>query len=88
MVNKHVETDECGFDRTGSHSTGHYVCTCGWEDSGHVVRVYDPREDKSPPSKERVTWIVSMMWDLGMYTQAREVQRLGDAYEAMKVTKG
>lgn len=42
--------------------------------------LYDPREDKTPPSLERCRWIVSMMWDLGMYTQAREVQRLADAH--------
>lgn len=29
----HVATDECEFDRNGSHSAGHYVCMCGWEDA-------------------------------------------------------
>ena len=28
----HPHTDQCGFDRNGSHSAGHYVCMCGWED--------------------------------------------------------
>ena len=28
----HIETDKCGFDRNGSHSAGHYVCDCGWND--------------------------------------------------------
>ena len=47
---------------------------------GKTDRLHDPREDKSPPTKERCPHIVQMMWDLGMYTQAREVQRLADAY--------
>lgn len=51
-----------------------------------TFRLEDPREDKSPPTKERLPWIVSMMWDAGMYTQAREVQRLGDAFYAQSAT--
>ena len=31
---EHPHTDECGFDRNGSHNAGHYVCNCGWEDHG------------------------------------------------------
>lgn len=31
---KHVESVNCGFDRNASHSAGHYVCTCGFEDVG------------------------------------------------------
>jgi hypothetical protein len=30
---EHKPTDECSYDRNGSHSAGHYVCACGWEDS-------------------------------------------------------
>jgi hypothetical protein len=26
----HKETDQCGFDRNGSHNAGTYVCGCGW----------------------------------------------------------
>ena len=29
----HPHTDQCGFDRNGSHNAGHYVCMCGWEDA-------------------------------------------------------
>lgn len=46
------------------------------------ARLDDPRDDKHPPTQVRLRWIVSMMWELGMYTQAREVQRLGDAFFA------
>lgn len=28
----HPHTDQCGFDRSGSHNAGRYVCMCGWED--------------------------------------------------------
>ena len=54
------------------------------DSKGNIAeRLYDPREDKSPPTQARLPWIVQMMWDLGMYTQAREVQRLGDSYYAL-----
>ena len=29
----HQHTDQCSFDRNGSHNAGHYVCMCGWEDA-------------------------------------------------------
>jgi hypothetical protein len=27
---EHQQTDQCGFDRNGSHTEGRYTCTCGW----------------------------------------------------------
>ena len=48
------------------------------------TRLDDPREDKHPPTKDRLPWLVQMIWDAGLYTHAREVQRLGDAYYAKK----
>ena len=35
--NPHPETNECGFDRNGSHNAGHYVCMCGWEDKPNAA---------------------------------------------------
>lgn len=31
----HIQTDECGFDRTASHTEDTYVCTCGWRAAPH-----------------------------------------------------
>lgn len=46
---KHVQTGRCGFDRNGSHSAGHYVCDCGWEDGD---------EDAMPPDNPDVGALV------------------------------
>jgi len=31
----HLKTPLCGFDRQASHSTGRYVCACGYEEAAN-----------------------------------------------------
>ena len=40
----HQETGGCGYNRNASHSAGHYVCECGWEDWNGTER----RRDSAP----------------------------------------
>lgn len=43
---------------------------------------------KEIPSKERVKAITDMMYELGMYTQAAEIDRLSEAYHGKRCTCG
>jgi hypothetical protein len=32
----HKHTDQCGFDRNGSHNAGRYVCACGFDSETEI----------------------------------------------------
>lgn len=40
----HPETLRCGYDRNASHSAGHYVCACGWQETPTEAQAGVPRE--------------------------------------------
>jgi hypothetical protein len=60
---EHPQTDQCGFDRNGSHSAGHYVCECGWETSVEIAAGQINQE----PVIKGYWWCPNCKEELGWY---------------------
>lgn len=54
-MNEHVHTKQCGFDRNASHSAGHYVCACGFEDES-AKRFEAPSFSPPAPHGPQGSW--------------------------------
>jgi len=63
---EHHQTEKCGFDRNGSHSAGHYVCECGWEDEAPFTAPFPPSEGGTP-SVEAASWVNDYLNRKGFY---------------------